>query len=367
MKFSCDKSKICEAINNVSKSVAVKSTMPALEGIKIKLSDNILELTGYDLEMGMRTQIEVKSDDSGEYVINSRLFSEITKRMPDGELLFLIDENLNVRISCGVTEYDISAYSADEYPDLPTMENEKHFDIPQGIMKSMINQSVFAVSTMDNKPVLTGELFDIENGVFNLVAIDGYRLAIRTEKLDCEDKFYFVVPSKAMNEVARLLKDDDEAVCNVFVSDKHIMFDINGYYFFSRLLEGEFHNYRISLFSDFKTEVIVKTRDLLDCLERCSLLISEKHKSAIKCKFDTSELFIDCKTAIGKVSDEISIELNGDPVLIAFNNKYLMDALKASESDKVRIHMNGANRPIKILPLQGDSYTFLLMPVAIKA
>lgn len=367
MKFSCDKSKICEAINHVSKAVAVKSTIPALEGIKIKLSENILELTGYDLEMGIRTQIQVKSEDSGEYVINARLFSEITKRMPDGELLFFIDDSLNVKISCGVTEYNISAYLAEEYPDLPVMENEKQFSISQGILKSMINQTIFAVSTLDNKPVLTGELFDIENGVFNLVAIDGYRLAIRTEKINCDERFYFVVPSKALNEIARLLKDDDENVCNVFVSERHIMFDINGYYFFSRLLEGEFHNYKTSLFSDFKTEAIVKTREFLESLERCSLLISEKYKAAVKCKFNTSELQIDCKTVIGKVSDEISVDLSGDSVLIAFNNKFLIDALKASESDKVKIHMNGSNRPIKILPLQGESYTFLLMPVAIKS
>lgn len=365
MKFSCDKTKICEAINNVSKAVAIKSTMPALEGIKLVLSNNILELTGYDLEIGIRTQIQVKSEDSGEYVINARLFSEITKRMPDGELLFFIDENLNVRISSGVTEYDISAYSADEYPDLPTMENEKQFNITQGVFKSMINQTIFAVSTVDNKPILTGELFDIENGVFNLVAIDGYRLAIRTENINCSEKFYFVVPSKALSEIARLLKDDED-LCNVFVSDRHIMFDINGYYFFSRLLEGDFHNYKTSLFNDFKTEIIVKTRDFLNSLERCSLLISEKHKAAVKCNFNTNEMQIDCKTAIGKVSDEITLDLNGDPVLIAFNNKYIMDALKASESDKVKIHMNGSNRPIKILPMQGDSYTFLLMPVALK-
>lgn len=366
MEFICNKEQLSEAISNVSKAVSVKSTIPALEGIKIKLADGVLELTGYDLEIGMRTSIPVKSDSSGECVIHTRLFSEISRRMPSDEISFQIDDNLNVHISGGNTEYDISAFSCDEYPDLPYMENQKQFSLPQSILKSMINQTIYAVSVIDTKPVLTGELFDIENGVFNLVAIDGYRLAVRTEKINCDDNFRFVVPSKALNEISRLLKDDDGLMCDVFTNNKHIMFDVNGYCFFSRLLEGDFHNYKSSLFTDFQTEVLIKTKDFIECLERCSLLINSTNKAPVKCTFNIDSMHIDCKTSIGRINDNIFADVSGDNITIGFNNKFLMDALKASESDKVRMLLNAPNKPVEVLPLQGDSYNFLLMPVNLK-
>jgi DNA polymerase-3 subunit beta len=246
------------------------------------------------------------------------------------------------------------------------MESEKQFTINQNILKSMISQTIFAVSLNDNKPVLTGELFDISDGELYVVAIDGFRLAVRKEKIDYDESLKFVVPSKALNEISKLLKDDDELLCTVCTNNKHIMFDINGYHLFSRLLEGEFHNYKASISNEFKTEVIVKSREFIECLERCSLLINEKNKSPVKCNFNDGEVAIDCKTSIGKISDELSVDISGDSVLIGFNYKYILDVLKASECDKVKIHMNGGNKPISIVPLQGDSFMFLIMPVVLK-
>lgn len=367
MKFICDKKTLCEAISNVSKAVSVKSTIPALEGIKIKLSCNILEITGYDLEIGIKTEIEVKSDDVGECILNSRLFSEITRRMPAEEICFDIDENLNVTISGNATEFKISAMSADEYPDLPQVDINKYIEINQDVLKSMINQTIYAVSVKDTKPVLTGELFDIVDGSFNLVAIDGFRLAVRNENINCSDNYHFVVPSKALSEISRMLKEDGELLCRIFTNNKHIIFELNGYQVFARLLEGDFHNYKNSISSEFKTEVIVKTKELIECLERCSLLISEKNKSHIKCKFEDGQVYAECKTAIGHINDEIDVDINGESVVIGFNNKFALDALKATESDKIRLQMNGSNRPIKVLPLQGESFTFLLMPVTLKS
>ncbi len=366
MKFTCKKEDICSAISNVSKAVSPKSTIAALEGIKLRLDMSSLELTGYDLEIGIITYIECESSDTGEVVLNSRLFSEITRRMPSDMITYEIDENLNMKIYGGNAEYQISAISAEEYPALPEIERENPILINQETLKSMINQTNYATSLNDAKPILTGELFDIEDSGINMVAIDGFRLAIRYEKINCNEKHYFVVPSKALLEASRILKEDAENECEIFVNSKHILFDINGYRIFTRLLEGEFHNYKNSVPKEFKTEVIVNTSDIVHCLERCSLLLNEKNKAPVKCSFGNGEIKINCKTGIGRLDDSIEAEIDGESVLIGFNNKYLLDALKAADTDKVRIQMTGSNRAVKILPFQGDSFTFIVMPVQIK-
>lgn len=366
MKFTCRKEDICSAISNVSKAVSPKSTIAALEGIKVRLTENTLELTGYDLEIGITTYIECDSENSGEVVLNSRLFSEITRRMPSETITYDIDDNLNMKIYGGNAEYQISAISAEEYPALPEIERENPICINQQTLKSMINQTNYATSMNDAKPILTGELFDIEDGGINMVAIDGFRLAIRYEKISCDENHYFVVPSKALLEAARIIRDESESDCEIYVNKKHILFDINGYRIFTRLLEGEFHNYKNSVPTEFKTEVTVKTSDITHCLERCSLLLNEKNKAPVRCIFENGEIKISCKTGIGRLDDSIPAEIDGERVVIGFNNKYLLDAFRAADSDKVRIQMTGANRAVKIVPFKGESFKFIVMPVQIK-
>jgi DNA polymerase-3 subunit beta len=366
MKLFCNKLSLYEAINNVSKAVAVKSTIPALEGIKINLSDSTLNLTGYDLEIGIKTKISVRSQDSGEFIVNARLFNEIIKRMPTEEIMIEVADNLAITITGGSTQYTISATTAEEYPEIPEFNEGDFFSISQSLLKNMINQTIFAVATNDTKPILTGELFDIEDGNFNLVAIDGYRLAIRTEKINCDKNFKFVVPAKALNEVSKLLKDDDELECVIHTCKKHIIFDISGYLVISRLLEGEFHNYKGSIPSSSNTEVVANTKELISCLERASLLINERIKSPVRCLFDNGMVKMTCSTSIGKINDEINVDITGPLIEIGFNNKYFLDPLKTIEDDKVKLLMNGSNLPMKITPLSGDSYTFLVLPVRLK-
>lgn len=367
MKFTCNKQTLYEAINNVSRAVAIKSTITALEGIKVKLTPNSLQLTGYDLELGIKTEIPVNGDGTGEFIISSRLFSDIIRKMPADEVSVEIDEKLGTRISGGLTEYNIISLSAEEYPEIPDFDKEESFSVPQNILKNMINQTIFAVAINENKPILTGELFDIEDGSFNLVAIDGYRLAIRNEKVSNEDNYNFVVPAKALREVSGLLKEDGEQNCIIFTSKKHIIFDISGYKVISRLLEGEFHNYKGSLPTNSSTEVIIKTKDFISSLERCALLINDRIKAPVKCLFENGEVKISCSTAIGKFNDAFEVDLSGPLVEIGFNCKYLLDALKATESDQVKLQMNGGLSPMKIVPLKDQSYTFLVLPVRLKA
>lgn len=366
MKLLCNKNSLCEAITNVSRAVAVKSTITALEGIKIKLDNNSLYMTGYDLEIGIKTQISVKSQDTGEFIVNAKLFNDIIRKMPTEEICIEINENLAITITGGQTEYTISATSASEYPDVPEVDENNTFPISQSLLKNMINQTIFAVATNDTKPILTGELFEINDGMFNLVAIDGYRLAVRSEKIDATENFKFVVPAKALNEVSKLLKEEDELKCTIHTSKKHIIFDISGYLVISRLLEGEFHNYRGSIPKNSTSEVIVKTKALIDCLERTSLLINERIKSPVKCIFNESKIKISCSTSIGKINDEISADITGPMIEIGFNNKYLLDPLKHIEEAQIKLQMNGGNLPMKIVPLSGESYTYLVLPVRLK-
>lgn len=385
MEFTCSKNKLYEAITNVSKAVPAKSNIAALEGLKLKLSENKLELTGYDLEFGIRTVLDVNSTESGELVVNSRLFSEIIRRMDSDELKITVSDNLNVNILGNNAAYDISAISATEYPDFPSVNGESNLGVPQHILKNMIEHTNHAVSVNDNKPILTGELFDIEDRIFRMVAIDGFRLAIRTEGIGTDEKVNFVVPSKTLNEISKLLARGDssksssedksesgdsakntEELCYIFINSKTITFEISGYYVVSRLLEGEFHNYKASISSDFKTEVIIKTREFYDSVERCSLLINEKNKCPVRCVFDDGSLRIDCKTSIGKVNDSIPAEVNGEAIEIGFNNKFLLDALKACETDKIKIQLTASNKPVRIVPTSGDSFMYLLMPIQLR-
>lgn len=366
MKFICNKNELSEAISNVSKAVSSKSVIPALEGIKVKVTSGEVELTAYNLEMGIRTSIRSTTEGEGEFVVSSRLFSEFTRRMSGDEITFSINESLIINISCSSTECSFSAMSAEDYPDLPVVDSQKGFKIKNSVLKSMINQTSYATSLNESKPILTGELFDIENGKFNMVAIDGFRLAIRSEDIESSENYHFVVPKKALLEISSLMKDDNEKECIVYTNDRHIIFETGNVFVISRLLEGTFHNYKVSIPSVYKTEVIINKREFSTCLERCSLLIDDKNKSPIRCEVQNGEVKLSCKTGIGRINDSLSADITGEAITIGFNNKLFLDALRAAEGDKIRIRFGGATKVIEILPLEGENFIFLIMPVQLK-
>ena len=367
MKMICNRQALYETLTNVSKAAADKSTIPALEGVKIKLYDGLLSVTGYDLEIGINTTLPVNSSDSGEVVIKDvKSFSSMIRSMPTDEVEIEFDDNLGVHISGGVTNYAITALSADEYPAIPELGEGDEIKMSQGVLKSLINETVFAVSTNDTKPIFKGELFEIEDSRLNVVAIDGYRLAVRTESIKCDNNMKFVVPAKTLTEVSRLLKDEDDLACEIRVTKKQVIFDFSGYTVFSRLLEGEFHNYRGSIPQNSVTEVIIQKRELIDCLERASLLISERVKSHVKCVFESGAVKVSCQTPMGKFEDENPADVVGPKIEIGFNCRYLLDPLKVIRDDKVKLLMNGGNLPMKIVPVDGDDYTYLVLPVRMK-
>ncbi len=367
MKFRTSRTVLTEALNNIMRAVPQKSTIPALEGIKFRLEKNELELTGYDLEMGIKTKISAESSESGEFIVNARLFTDIIRKMDSEDVNIDAAEDLRIKVTGDKAEYNISAFSAEDYPSLPDIDAADGFKFTQSILKNMINQTIFAVAVEDNKPILTGELFDIENGEFNLVAIDGYRLAVRHEKIPTDKKYHFVVKAKTLSEISKLLSDDDKSEAEIHVSKRHVIFEINGYTVISRLLEGDFHNYKASIPNTSSTEIKIKTKDLLSSLERCSLLISEKMKAPVKCVFDEGMVKITCQTSLGTLSDEISADITGKRVEIGFNCKYFSDALKAADTDMIIMQSNGGLTPMKIIPTDGNAFTFLVLPVRLKS
>ena len=363
MKFVCNKVRLFEAVINTAKAISDRSSLPSLESMKIKLADSLLELTGYDLEIGIRTTVAVRSDDRGSFLIDAKLFSEMIKKMDADEILIEVNENLQVTISGCSVVYNMMAKASDEYPELPDKKNCEKLSIPQTILKSMINQTIFATAVTDINPVLKGELFEFEKGKLNLAAIDGYRLAVRSESIKTDEDKKFIVPSKTLAEVARLLGDNDEDSCEIFVAMKHIIFEINGYLVYSRLIEGEFHPYKSALPKSCNTEVIVDRKELLLSLERVMLLISERTPSPVRCYFENGTIKIKCATELGKIQDEIKADMTGPVIEIGFKCKYFLDPLNKIDDEKVRLQMNGSLLPMKISPMEGDRFTFLVLPV----
>lgn len=366
MKFICNKDALCNAITHVMKGVSVKSTIPALEGICVQMQEGAIVLTGYDLEIGIRTRIEAECHDSFTFVLNARLFSEMTRRMNGTTITFEISEDLNAKISSDDTKCSISAMSADEFPALPVVESTTRTAIAQPLLRSMIQQTSFAASVKEDKPILTGLLFESGDGQFYVVAMDRYRLAMRQEPVSDLGTFRFVVPKKALSELIGMMKDDAETPCEFSTNGKHIVFSVNGFDLFARLLEGQFHNFRSSIPGDAKTSAVMHTKDVIGCAERCALFINDKNKAPMRCVFNDGALEISCKTGIGEIHDRIQADISGEAVTIGFSNKYLLEALRSCECDRIRLQMSGSNKVIKITPPEDESFVYLIMPIQLK-
>ncbi len=367
MKFSCDKKTLSEAVFNVSLAVASKSTLIALEGILLSCKGDTLTLTGYNLDLGITKTITVTAQQEGSVVLNARLFSEILRKMPSEDISISTDDKLLTIIKGGGAEFTILGIDTAEYPDMPVIKDEQSFSMPCYLLKNMVNQTLFAVAVSEQTPVHTGSLFDVKDGVLNLVSVDGYRLAMRTEKVNVSQDFSFVVPGKTLSEVCKLLSDEEDDMVQINVSTKHILFEVSGYTIISRLLEGQFLDYQSAIPKQQTTRVKISVREFAASIERASIIITDRIKSPIKSIFAGGEIQIFCTTSMGKVFDSVPAEIQGEDVTIGFNNKYMIDALKATGCDEVYLELNGPLSPIKVVPLDSDQFLFLVLPVRLKS
>ena len=368
MKVTCEKHLLQSAVAVSSRAAASKSPIPTLEGILLEAGED-LRVTGYDLKKGIYTNIEAEVQEPGSVVLDSKLFGEMVRRMPDGLVSIVCDEQNMTTVKCGKTEFSFMGMPSEEYPELPSVDGLKSYTIEQGVLKSMINQTIFAVSDNDSRPVYTGSMFEVENGVLTLVSVDGYRLAVRREAIEGpEEHNEFIVPGAALADIERISSQEAEEKIRISVGGNHISFSVGKTVIVSRRLEGDFLNYKKALPENFKYSIKVNRGELLRAVDRVALIVDEKTKNPVRMSFN--ENFIDClcMTPIGKAEDVCFCEGSGEGIEIGFNGKYLMDALKAAPADDLFICLNTSSSPCVIKSAaESDKFKYMILPIRLRA
>ncbi|MBQ4101246.1 MAG: DNA polymerase III subunit beta [Oscillospiraceae bacterium] len=362
MKISCNKSILATAVMNVSRVTLGKSSLKVLEGILFKASENRLYLSGYDLETGISTSIEAVVLEEGDVVLPARTVSDIVKSSATERIEIECDDKFNVKITAGKAEFDILGIPSIEYPELPTYNEIGNFKISQKKLKSMIMQTLYAVAQDNDRPILTGTLFDLAENMLCLVSVDGSRLAVRREEIEFDDSHALIVPGKALAEISKILLDDDEKDISISFGRKQINFIFNDYKVMSRLIEGDFIDYNRIIPIDNTLSLRVNTREFIESIERLSSVNTEKAKAPIRCSFKDNQITFTCTTTIGQGKDVINCEMEGQEIELGFNSRNLIEAFKSSELDEVLVTLKNATSPMTIKPLNGDSFVYLVLP-----
>ena len=365
MKFTCDRSELSSALSGVGKAIVSTTNLSVLEGVHIVAYSDEIELTGYDLEMAIVSRIKANVIEGGQAVVSSKLLTDMVRKITSETIDFEIDENLAVTVKGGNAVFNITGLPASDYPELPEANAENHMSISGQDLKEMVGQTIYAVAQTDQKPVHTGIKFFLNLNELTLVSVDGYRLAVANKQLINTDERSFVIPARTLNEVCQLIGNSDDEI-EISTARRYAVFTMKGYTVLTRLLEGEFLDYKRSIPEGYKTKILVNVGQLEDCVERASLLITDRFKSPIRLKFESGTAYIVCKTSLGNSYDELALDQEGDDLEIGFNARYLLDALKNCNSDEVWFELNGPTSPMKILPKEGDACLFLVLPVRIR-
>ena len=369
MKFTCEKYLLLTAILTASRAAATKSPVVLLEGLLIEANDETIKISGFDLKTGIVTSVPAEIEESGGIVLNARLFSEIIRKMPGQTITISVSSNYMTTIKSEMSIFDILGSPTSDYPELPTVEGEDTFKIGEATLKKMIAQTNFAVSDNESKPIHTGSLFETRGGELTIVALDGFRLALRREIMDVPKSpdLDFVVPGTALAELEKIVSDGDEMV-TVTLGAKHIMFSIGDTVLISRRLEGEFLNYRHSIPQTSKYKIVVNKHELIAAVERVSLIISDNLKSPVRCLITDELIKLSSTSALGKAVDECSYEGNADEIEIGFNDKYMLDALKAAPSEMLTLELNSGVNPCIITPADDkNNFLYMVLPVRLKS
>ena len=357
MKIICDKNTLSDAIQTVSRAVAVKSNLASIEGILFVAENGTLTLTGYDFEMGIKTTFECDVDMEGDIVLSSSLLGNIVKKSTD--------DRISIECDDGMTEYNIKGIDSTDYPDFPTPSSDNSIKIENRLFCEMVDYVIYAVSQDEKRPAHTGVLMKLENRKLTMVALDGYRLAVCEREVDFEGNFSMIVPAKAMNEVRKIVGETDGKL-TIYANRRYIIFNAKEFIVLSRLLEGEFLDYNKAIPKTFSVKAVANTREFINVIDRVSLIITERLKNPVKLNVEDDFISVKCTTEIGAVYDEVSAEVEGAGLEIGFNNKYLLDALKASRKDELVFNFTGSLSPCVIRPKDSDDFTYLVLPVRFK-
>ena len=367
MRFTCEKSMLVTGLSITGRTVAQKSALSAIEGILCNAGDG-LSLTGYNMETAITYQIEAEVTDVGSCILPAKLFGDIIRRLPEGPVTVVVDENYKVSIRAGFASFTISAESAEDYPELPDVAGNRSVRIPQSALKELIGSTIFAVSENQGRPIHTGVKFEVEEDRVSAIAVDGFRLARRTYHTgeNVERKISFVVPAQGLKEVEKILQDSDEEVAFVLGS-KHILFQIGCATLICRLLEGDFLDWRRVVPTNCPVKLVAHVSDLASSIERVGLIVSEKYKSPVRCVFSNQVLLLRTNTTIGAAEDRCTIAGDGKELEIGFNVRYLADALRAIPCDEVVLELTNGLSPIVMTPVDEKyDFSYMVLPVRIK-
>ena len=367
MRFTCEKSMLMTGLNITGRTVAQKSALSAIEGILCRASAG-LSLTGYNMETAITYQIEAEISDTGSCILPAKLFGDIIRRLPEGPVTVVVDENYKVSIRAGYASFTISAEAADDYPELPEVGTGRSIRIPQNALKELISGTIFAVSENQGRPIHTGIKFEVREDTISAIAVDGFRLARRTYHMEeaVGREISFVVPSQGLKELEKILTDSEEDVAFTLGS-KHILYQIGEATLICRLLEGEFLDWRKVVPVNCPVKLVANVYDLASSIERVGLIVSEKYKSPVRCVFSDQVLLLRTNTTIGAAEDRCTIAGDGKELEIGFNVRYLADALRAVPSEEVVLELTNGLSPIVLTPVdEKQDFAYMVLPVRIK-
>lgn len=366
MIFSVERAKLLEAVLKLQRVVGSKTSMPVLEGILLSAEQGKVTLISYNLEMGMKTELYAKCDKSGDIVINARILSDILRRLNGLQVEIEADDKLNCHIKSGEATFDIMGMAATDFPEMPSVSKNNQIIIEGKLLSDMVKGTAFAAAQNEGaRPILTGINVSVKEGILQFVAIDGYRLAIRKEKVNITNNIEFTIAGRSIAEAVKLIDEESKNV-EINVAERLISFNVGGVEFISRLLEGEFVNYKKTIIEGHQQRVVVNTRELTDIIERVSLLINESFSTPIRCYFNELNVVFTSATTMGRATETFNTKLEGPNFEIGLNSKYLLDALKACEAETIQILFNGPNAGVVILPLEGEEFKYMIMPMRLK-
>ena len=367
MKIICNKSNLVKGVSIVSKAVPSKTTMPILECILIDATTDIIRLTANDMELGIQTEIDGQIVDRGMIAIDARIFSEIVRKLPDSEVVIETKENLQTVITCEKAKFDIAGKPGDEFSYLPVIEKEDSIRISQFTLKEIIRQTIFSISDSESNKLMTGELFEIKDNRLRVISLDGHRISIRRIDLkdDVADK-KLVVPGKTLIEISKILSGEADSVVEISYTNNHIVFEFDHTIVVSRLIEGEYFRIDQMLSNDYETKVRINKKELLSCIDRATLLVKEGDKKPIIINIGDELMELKIKSQIGSMNEEIMITKEGKDLLIGFNPKFLIDALRVIDDEEVTLYLMNAKAPCFIRDDE-ESYIYLILPVNFNA
>lgn len=363
MKIVCTKLNLLNGVQIVSKAVPSKTTMSILECILVDTRNGEIKLTANDMELGIETTIDGEIINKGMIALDAKIFLEIVRKLPDSDITIETDDSYKTTITCEKAKFNIIGKSGEDFSYLPDIERNDSVIISQFTLKEVIRQTIFSIADNDNNKLMTGELFEINGDILKIVSLDGHRISIRkiVLKNSYENK-KVVVPGKTLNEISKILSGDMDKDVNIFFTDKHILFEFNNTVVVSRLIEGEYFKIDQMLSSDYETKVRINKKELLDCIDRATLLVKEGDKKPVIINITDTSMELKMNSTVGSMDEEIDIDKEGKDLMIGFNPKFLIDALRVIDDEEVDLYMVNPKSPCFIRNAE-ESYIYLILPV----